>query len=48
MFHLVVVEPFGSYAKGDRVSDPTEVAKILESSNAGHVVKVAADVAPAQ
>ena len=37
---LVVVHPFGSYKKGDKITDASEVEKILASSNAPMVVKI--------
>ncbi|MCW3477656.1 hypothetical protein [Limobrevibacterium gyesilva] len=40
-FHLVVVRPFGAYAKGDIVTDAAAVAAILGSENARDVVRVA-------
>lgn len=48
MFHLIVVEPFEGFAKGDRVSDPAVVAKILQSDNADSVIRVAAESAPVE
>jgi len=42
MIHLIVVQPFADYAKGDRIEDPEIVASILASANSSHVVKVAA------
>lgn len=41
-FHLTVREPFGAYAKGDEITDPAEVARVLASENEGHVLKRAA------
>jgi hypothetical protein len=39
--HLVVVQAFGPYGKGDHITDPTQIATILASAHAGHVVRVA-------
>lgn len=39
--NLVVVIPFGPYAKGDAIAEPALVAAALES-NASFVVKVSA------
>lgn len=39
-FHLVVAEAFGDYSRGDAITDPDTVNKILESDSAGHVRKV--------
>lgn len=36
---LIVVRPFGSYRPGDAISEPDEVAFILASEQAGHVVR---------
>ena len=35
---LIVVRPFGSYQPGDAISESDEVALILASEHAGHVV----------
>ena len=43
---LMVVQPFGSYAKGDVVSDPGEVMKILACENASKVVRISMPVIP--
>lgn len=40
--HLTVVQPFGEYAKGEKITDPKKIKAVLESENAGHVVKTAA------
>ena len=39
--HLTVVQPFGDYAKGEKIHDPEEIEAVLESENDGHVVKTA-------
>ena len=39
--HLTVINPFGSYNRGDKITDEDEVAEILESENARDVVKTA-------
>jgi len=49
MFNLIVKEPFGYYSKGQRITDPAEVAAILAGEQEGHVIKVATPSAdPAQ
>ncbi len=40
--HLVVVKPFGGFARGDVVTDKGQVADILRGEQASHVVRVAA------
>ncbi len=42
--HLIVVQAFGPHAKGDRVTDPAEIASILAGEHAGHVIKILATV----
>jgi hypothetical protein len=42
---LVVVRPFGSRARGDVVTDPTQVVQILSTENANHVVRVSVPAA---
>jgi hypothetical protein len=37
---LVVIHPFESYQRGDRISDALEVARIKQSENHHHVHKV--------
>ncbi len=39
-FHLVVVRPFGTYAKGALVTDADTVAAILAGENAADVVRI--------
>lgn len=39
-FILVVIYPFGDYARGAQITDPAEIAKVLASENAHHVNKV--------
>lgn len=39
--NLVVLQPFGSYKKGDQIQDKKEVAAILKSEMVQNVVKVA-------
>jgi hypothetical protein len=38
--HLVVVRPFGTYRKGDTITDAKTVSQILASGNAHNVVRV--------
>jgi hypothetical protein len=40
-FHLVVVRPFGAYAKGDIIADVAAIAVVLGGENAADVVRVA-------
>ena len=46
MFALTVVHPFGPYNRGDQITDPETVQKILDSENAPKVVRIAAPVKP--
>jgi hypothetical protein len=39
---LIVTSAFASYAKGDEITDTPTVQAVLESENAGSVVKVQA------
>lgn len=39
-YHLVVTEPFGTYKRGQVVTDAKEIKKI-EAENPGEVVRVA-------
>ena len=39
MQNLIVVRPFGPHRPGDSVNEPDEVARILTSEHAGHVVR---------
>lgn len=41
-FVLVVVQPFGDYQRGDRITDPAKIAEVLAGENASHCNKVAA------
>ncbi len=40
--HLVVVRPFGDHQKGDLITDPADIASVLASSHADHVVCIPA------
>jgi hypothetical protein len=40
--HLVVVRTFGSFSRGDVITDPTRITSILGGENAHSVVRVAA------
>lgn len=42
--HLVVVRPFGRYARGDVISDSAQIATVLAGEHARYVVRVAARV----
>jgi hypothetical protein len=39
--HLVVVRPFAALNRGDVITDPVRIAKILRGEHAQHVVRVA-------
>lgn len=43
---LVVVRPFGSYAKGDVLSSPADVMKILASEDVSNVVRIGVPAVP--
>jgi len=36
---LVVTNPFGDHKRGDRITDPKEIAKVLAGGNAHHAVQ---------
>jgi hypothetical protein len=36
---LVVTNPFGGHAAGDRITDPVEIASILAGGHAHHAVR---------
>lgn len=40
MIHLVVVRSFGPYRIGDVVRDEAEIARLLASEHAAHVVRM--------
>ena len=44
LYHLVVQNPFEGYARGDQITDPETVKKVLESEHEGHVIKIAGPV----
>jgi hypothetical protein len=39
-FYLVVVRPFGTYVKGDVISDAASIAEVASSDKASWVVRV--------
>lgn len=39
MQNLIVVRPFGAHRPGDAISEADEVAHVLASEHAGHVVR---------
>jgi hypothetical protein len=41
MIHLICIQPFHGYAKGQRVSDPDEVAK-LQLDREHHFIRIPA------
>jgi hypothetical protein len=40
--HLIVIRAFTGYVRGDVISDPATVSRILTSHHAGFVIRVAA------
>jgi hypothetical protein len=36
---LTVIHAFGDYPRGHKITDPTEIARVLEGENARSVVK---------
>lgn len=42
LYHLVVTSPFDGYARGDKITDEAEVARILAGDNADCVHRVLA------
>jgi hypothetical protein len=40
-YHLICVHPFGVYAKGQKITDPDEVAKLMDDRD-HHFVRVLA------
>ena len=38
--HLVVREAFGAYAHSEVITDPVQVAAVLEGPNAGYVIAI--------
>jgi hypothetical protein len=40
--HLVVVRPFAAHQKGDVISDAADIASVLASPHADHVVRIPA------
>ena len=46
-YHLSVTQPFGDYARGDRIIDAGTVASVLESYPQNVVRVAATDAAPA-
>jgi hypothetical protein len=45
MFHLFCVHPFHGYAKGQKVTEPSEVARLMNDRD-HHFVRVPAPTAP--
>lgn len=41
-FVLVVIHPFGDYQKGQRITDPVEIDRVLTGECAGYVNKTPA------
>lgn len=40
-FYLMVVRPFGAYARGAVITDPGEIADVLAGENSHAIVRVA-------
>jgi len=40
-FHLVVIHPFGTFEKGERITDGDKIADVNAGENAHHCNKVA-------
>ena len=40
-FHLICVHPFGKYTKGQKITDPAEIEKLLLDKE-HHFVRIAA------
>lgn len=38
---LVVIHPFGTYSRGDSITDPADIAAVLAGPNAHHCNRVA-------
>ena len=45
-YHLICVHPFGKYQKGQIVTDPAEVAKLMQDRD-HHFVRTVAPASPA-
>lgn len=43
---LIVAEPFGSYQRGDEITDPTIIAAIRSGEDARRVVQVSDEIVP--
>jgi hypothetical protein len=43
---LIVNEPFGKYAKGDRITVEAEIVQILGTPQSTHVLPITVDDAP--
>lgn len=41
-YHLVVIQPFGDYEKGQQITDAAEIKTVLDGENAFAVVKIMA------
>lgn len=39
---LVVIHPFADYQRGDRITDPAQIAAVMAGENAHHCVKTPA------
>ena len=39
-YHLVVVRPFSGFSRGATISDPVQVAQIMNSEHRNNIIKV--------
>jgi hypothetical protein len=39
--HLTVIQPFGDYARGEKIYEQEEIDKVLKGENSSFVVKTA-------
>lgn len=46
--HLIVSEPFGDYTRGSRITDAKEIAAVLDSDQAGHVLPIDVEDPPSR
>jgi hypothetical protein len=43
-FELVVREAFDGFARGDRISDPEQIAAVLASEHEARVIRIAKEI----
>jgi len=44
--HLTVIHPFGSFKRGDKITDEAQMDMALKGENAGHLIRTADAVVP--